>query len=348
MQELLLQKCSQFCTFPIHVVTMTFFWFKWDMDQLCGTECQVSRAVWIFSASLEDLFAKIASVAKAILRSAAPHVEAAVEAAKQHLGEAANGIMKEASTMCAKLWRVLRATTKKVPVYENESVLLKEDQQTTTKTVSTWNTRLYLIESWFSSSEIQHQPWTWKTSHLQFLLHTLSGCGLSMEELDQQPFCRKRIFRSYQPFYSSQQLRTTESGRPGHWAGSICKKRNTARQRDFIDDANEVAPANDSIHSLFASVHVTLGNRLMSDASTYYPHRAYLKTLPRYSEGPKSHSWLPVGLCWTRLDISMWPAATWEKRLAKAYSLEDSGCSYQKRYLPIYSSRASRWLLAFR
>jgi hypothetical protein len=64
---------------------------------------------------------------------------------------------------------------------------------------------------------------------------------------------------------------------------AIKYKNQGAADWTFIENTDPVAPANNFLHSLFQSVHVTVGNRLISDASTYYPFRAYLETLVRYS-----------------------------------------------------------------
>jgi hypothetical protein len=57
----------------------------------------------------------------------------------------------------------------------------------------------------------------------------------------------------------------------------------TTKQWQFIEDKDGVAPVNNLLHSMFHSVQLSLGNRLISDASQYYPYRAYLETLLRYS-----------------------------------------------------------------
>jgi hypothetical protein len=57
----------------------------------------------------------------------------------------------------------------------------------------------------------------------------------------------------------------------------------TKKSWEFIENTDGVAPANNLLHSMFNSVHITLGNRLISDASQYYPFRAYLDSLLRYS-----------------------------------------------------------------
>ena len=53
----------------------------------------------------------------------------------------------------------------------------------------------------------------------------------------------------------------------------------------FIDETCGVAPVANLLHSLFQSLHVTLANRLISDAATFYPYRAYLDSLLRCAIG---------------------------------------------------------------
>ncbi|XP_055339280.1 uncharacterized protein F54H12.2-like [Paramacrobiotus metropolitanus] len=51
----------------------------------------------------------------------------------------------------------------------------------------------------------------------------------------------------------------------------------------LVTNADNVAPVNNFLHSLFSSCHVTVANRLISDAATFYPYRAYLDSLLSYS-----------------------------------------------------------------
>ena len=62
----------------------------------------------------------------------------------------------------------------------------------------------------------------------------------------------------------------------------------TKKEWVFIEPADGVAPANNLLHSMFNSVQITLGNRLISDASQYYPYRAYLESLLKYSTRAQS------------------------------------------------------------
>ena len=48
---------------------------------------------------------------------------------------------------------------------------------------------------------------------------------------------------------------------------------------EFITDAQNVAPVNNFIHSLFSAVHVKAAGRLISDPGTYYAHRAYFDSI---------------------------------------------------------------------
>ena len=47
----------------------------------------------------------------------------------------------------------------------------------------------------------------------------------------------------------------------------------------MVTATDGVALVNNALHSIFSSVHVTVANKLISDASTFYPFRAYLDTL---------------------------------------------------------------------
>ena len=57
----------------------------------------------------------------------------------------------------------------------------------------------------------------------------------------------------------------------------------TKKDWAFIEATDGVAPANNLLHSMFNSVQITLGNRLISDASQYYPYRAYMESVLKYS-----------------------------------------------------------------
>ena len=64
------------------------------------------------------------------------------------------------------------------------------------------------------------------------------------------------------------------------------KKREPAESVwNFITDTDKVAPVNNIAHSLFQSVQVTVGNRLISDCTTHYAYRAYIETVLGFSRG---------------------------------------------------------------
>ena len=54
----------------------------------------------------------------------------------------------------------------------------------------------------------------------------------------------------------------------------------------FLSDANDLAcPGNNILHSLFQAVHLTVGNRLISDAGCNYGYRAYMESLLHCTRG---------------------------------------------------------------
>ncbi|XP_055357114.1 uncharacterized protein F54H12.2-like [Paramacrobiotus metropolitanus] len=61
------------------------------------------------------------------------------------------------------------------------------------------------------------------------------------------------------------------------------KVRKSTGEWELITTADGVAPVNNILHSLFSSCHVTVANRLISDAATFYPYRAYLESLLSHS-----------------------------------------------------------------
>ncbi|XP_055337791.1 uncharacterized protein F54H12.2-like [Paramacrobiotus metropolitanus] len=60
---------------------------------------------------------------------------------------------------------------------------------------------------------------------------------------------------------------------------AIKVKKNNQNNFEIITAAEGVAPVNNFLHSIFQSVHVTVANRLISDAATFYPYRAYFESL---------------------------------------------------------------------
>ena len=52
-----------------------------------------------------------------------------------------------------------------------------------------------------------------------------------------------------------------------------------------IDGGSKVSPMNFFLHSLFGQLDIDLNGRTISDGSSTYPHRAYLKTLLSYAVG---------------------------------------------------------------
>ena len=48
--------------------------------------------------------------------------------------------------------------------------------------------------------------------------------------------------------------------------------------------ANDVSPVNLTLHSLFQSAELKIGNTLVSDQNGYYPYRAMLETLLSYGK----------------------------------------------------------------
>ncbi|XP_055355053.1 uncharacterized protein F54H12.2-like [Paramacrobiotus metropolitanus] len=61
------------------------------------------------------------------------------------------------------------------------------------------------------------------------------------------------------------------------------KVRKGSGEWEAMTAADGVAPVNNFLHSLFSSCHVTVANRLISDAATFYPYRAYLESLLSYT-----------------------------------------------------------------
>ncbi|XP_055342579.1 uncharacterized protein F54H12.2-like [Paramacrobiotus metropolitanus] len=61
------------------------------------------------------------------------------------------------------------------------------------------------------------------------------------------------------------------------------KVRKSTGEWELITTADGVGPVNNILHSMFSSCHVTVANRLISDAATFYPYRAYLESLLSHS-----------------------------------------------------------------
>ena len=51
----------------------------------------------------------------------------------------------------------------------------------------------------------------------------------------------------------------------------------------MIGATDGVSLINNPLHSIFSTVHVTVANKLISDASTFYPYRAYIESLLHHS-----------------------------------------------------------------
>jgi hypothetical protein len=62
-----------------------------------------------------------------------------------------------------------------------------------------------------------------------------------------------------------------------------------------LEDADIVAPINNTLHSIFSDVSVTIGNKLVSSSSHLYPYKAYIESLFNYSSAAKdSHQTLAL------------------------------------------------------
>ncbi|XP_055334067.1 uncharacterized protein F54H12.2-like [Paramacrobiotus metropolitanus] len=66
------------------------------------------------------------------------------------------------------------------------------------------------------------------------------------------------------------------------------KVRKTTGDWELVTADDGVAPVNNFLHSLFSSCHVTVANRLISDAATFYPYRAYFESLLSHSKEAQS------------------------------------------------------------
>ena len=71
-----------------------------------------------------------------------------------------------------------------------------------------------------------------------------------------------------------------------------------------VDAAVAVAPINNTLHSIFSQIDVSLNDMNVSSATTTYPYRAYIETHLNYGTDAKT-SWLRTAMCFINDNLTV-------------------------------------------
>ena len=88
----------------------------------------------------------------------------------------------------------------------------------------------------------------------------------------------------------------------------------------LLADTSKAAPINNTLHSLFSQVTISLKDHNISQPNSSYPYRAYLETLLNYSKGAKK-TWLQ-GAGWSMDEAGKFDEATNEALAKRRKPLE--------------------------